>query len=569
MDRSQIWPDFRETWVIYRDDDLIAVSKPTGVSSQAADPDHPDDLVFRLRCFLAAERGCQPSDVYLGVHQRLDKQTSGLIVYTLRKEVNGAIARQFADGTVKKVYLAAVSTESHRSPPATLVHHLTPRTRGRVRVAPAKSALAKPAVTHTETVRSKENRALVRLRPLSGRTHQLRVQLAAAGAPVAGDRQYDGASAPRLMLHAASLRFAHPVDGRPMSLEDPPPPELADWVEHGSLSPYGDLHTVERRVNSAVETRWGLGRSALSTSPTTPTTAFRIINGAGDGLPGLAVDAYAEWLVAHVYSDEVEAAIEPIVDILHGLGWQGIYLKCHPKQANIVADTRDPRLAPSEPVRGVAAPSELLVLEHGHPFLVKLNDGLRTGLFLDQRENRQRVLRASGGKRVLNLFAYTGGFSAAALAGKANEVVSVDNSTTALNWCKRNIFLLHSESSHRAITADVFEALARFEKVGERFDLLVIDPPSYSTSRTRRFRVVDDLGELLALAMRVTSSSGSMLASVNHRGISPKALRRYVLDAARSVGRTVKKITDLPTQTDFPLDFSDQLGSKSVWSILG
>src|SRR3954454_7187307 len=102
MDRTRVWPEFRQGDVLYEDEDLIAVHKPAGVPSQAANPDRPDDVVMRLRAFLAARDG--RADPYLGVHQRLDRDTSGVLLFTKRPDVNAALAKQFEGRTLKKHY---------------------------------------------------------------------------------------------------------------------------------------------------------------------------------------------------------------------------------------------------------------------------------------------------------------------------------------------------------------------------------------------------------------------------------------------------------------------------------
>src|SRR5207248_1532625 len=132
-------------------------------------------------------------------------------------------------------------------------------------------------------------------------------------------------------------------------------------------------------------------------------TAFRLLNDEGDGVPGVALDVYGDHLVAHLYPDgstaagrDVVAAREPLLDRLDALGFDGVYLKVRPKQAN-VADTRSASLAPSAPVRGRAAPDEFAIVERGVPYLARLGDGLSTGIFLDQRENRRRIRAMSSG----------------------------------------------------------------------------------------------------------------------------------------------------------------------------
>src|SRR5262249_21262483 len=144
------------------------------------------------------------------------------------------------------------------------------------------------------------------------------------------------------------------------------------------------------------------------------TTAFRLANQEGDGLPRLAIDVYGDWVVAHLYGEDgpwADAARrERVLDKVHSLGFDGVYLKVRPKQPSVLTRDGDARLtalAPARPVRGVAAPSEVAVQEEGVPLLARLGDGLSTGLFLDQRGNRQRIRAAAEGKSMANLFAYT------------------------------------------------------------------------------------------------------------------------------------------------------------------
>src|SRR5512141_2871273 len=126
MDRSRVWPDFDDAWIVHADEDLIVVDKPDGVPSQAADPERPDDLLTRLR----GRRG----DAYLGVHQRLDRDTSGVLLLTQRKEANGAVAAQFEGRKVEKRYLAAVTGWPEERASAVLRDSLAPGDDGKMRV---------------------------------------------------------------------------------------------------------------------------------------------------------------------------------------------------------------------------------------------------------------------------------------------------------------------------------------------------------------------------------------------------------------------------------------------------
>lgn len=538
--RRALWPDFRDEWIVHADDDLIVVDKPEGISSQAADPDRPDDVVTRLRAHLGG--------AYLGVHQRLDRDTSGLLVYARRKEANASLAAQFERRRVDKRYRACV-----RGWP-----------RGRPRTTLRDVIDGKQAVTHVEVVARCDDRAMLELSLETGRTHQARVQLARAGAPIAGDGLYGGARAPRLMLHASAIALVHPASGKRVRFESRAPPEFDAWVERGDLGEaiYDDARVLTRALDRALERRWSLGRAA--SSPARATTAFRLVNEDGDALPRLAVDVYDAWLVAQLHGDAPWK--DRVLDALDALGFEGVYLKIRPKQANVVVDTRREDLAPRAPVRGTAAPEEVAIVEEGMPLLVRLGDGLSTGLFLDQRANRRRVRDLARGRSVANLFAYTCAFTVAAAVGGARRTVSVDASAAALERGRAN--LAHAgvldEGDHSFVADDAFAWLARAARRGERFDVVVLDPPSYSTTKRGRFVAETDYADLASTALAIVVPGGRLLACTNHRRISRSRFRRILFDAARAAKRDVVQMKDMPPPADFPSAPGAEPNTKSV-----
>jgi 23S rRNA (cytosine1962-C5)-methyltransferase len=555
MDRARVWPEFRESWIVYQDADLVAIDKPVGVSSQAADPERPDDIVGRLRRYLTL----RDEDAYLGTHQRLDRDTSGLLVLTRRREVNASVAAQFEGRAVAKTYVACVSGWPSRRERATLRDFVAPGHDGRVRVSSARTPGAKEAVTEVRRLAQRGDRALLELDLRTGRTHQARVQLAHAGAPIAGDSIYGGARASRLMLHASALSLDHPTTRRRLQLSAPAPPELAAWVDAGDRgdSVYDDDAAMALALEHAVERRWGLGRSDLFGAERT-TTAFRLVNEEGDALPRLAVDVYGAWLVAQFYGTDGPwadpARQRRVLDRLGALGFDGVYLKVRPKQANLLVDTRREEMAPARPVRGSAAPDELPIVEEGVPLLVRLGDGLSTGLFLDQRGNRRRVRDMVAGKSFANLFSYTCGFTVAAALGGASRTVSVDASLAALERGRANLVFagVLATGEHTFVADDVFVWLARSARRGDRFDVVALDPPSYSTTRKRRFVADEDYASLAAGALAILSPGGRMLACTNHRGISPSRFRRILFDACREAKRQPIQVKDLAEPADFP-----------------
>jgi 23S rRNA (cytosine1962-C5)-methyltransferase len=556
------WLDFRAEWVVYEDDDLLVVDKPAGVPSQAAEASHDDDLVARLKRWLGERAGIAPRDVYLGVHQRLDRETSGLVLFTRRPEANAAIAEQFQNRSIEKTYVAAtLGRVPDRRDEIVLEHYLARGRDGRMEVVAKHVRGSKRAQTRVRVLKRNGPRTLLELGCDTGRTHQLRVQLAHQGAAIAGDALYNGAPAPRLLLHAKALRLRHPHDASELACAAPVPAEFAEWLEHGARDVASDPSLLRRALALAIESRYRLGRAALAPEPT---TAFRLFNRGADGAAELAVDVYGDFLVAHSFGPTVDAHETEILDQLEALGFAGVYLKRHLKQKNELVEPRDERYAPALPVRGAAAPEEFVIYEHGLPLAVRVGDGLRTGLFLDQRENRQRVRALARDKRVLNLFAYTSGFSVAALAGGAREAVCVDASAGALAWGRRNVERIGAEARHRAWHSDVFAALAQLKRQRERFDLIILDPPSYSNARGERFVATKDYAALAQACLHVLAPQGQLLACINHHGVSRAKLRGDVRSAATATGRVLAQLKDLPSQLDFPAEHGAEPHSKSL-----
>jgi 23S rRNA (cytosine1962-C5)-methyltransferase len=556
--------------VIHRDAALLAVDKPVGVSCQAADPSRPDDLVHRLRGWLRA-RG--ESD-YLGVHQRLDRETSGVVLYATHKAANPGLARQFEGRTVEKRYVAVVEGDPLRGRAERgLRHGLRKGRQGRMVVTRPGERGSKEARSTLRLLERSGRRCLVDVSIETGRTHQIRAQLAAEGAPVVGDGLYGGPPGPRLALHARRLRLRHPLQDGELVLEAPPP-SLFEELLADAHDPYADLDGLLAR---AAERRWGLAHRAATDGAT---TTYRLLHDLADGAPELAIDVYDRWLVLQSSGDRGRAAEAAAIEAAMRLGAAGIYVKRRPRQANTV-ESESEEVAPAHPLAGEAAPSPLLVKEGGLSFEVRLGEGLGTGLFLDQRDNRARVRGAADGRRVLNLFCYTAPFTVAAAAGGARLTVSVDASRRLLERgainLSRNGFsarfadgLPADEAGHVLWAKDAFEALDALAAAGRRFDLVLCDPPTYSTTRgprrkTRRWKSGSGWIDLAAACFRVLAPGGALLASTNDRRTTAARFRGYVQDGARRAGVALRQTKDLP----LPLDVRPAPGVaphlKALW----
>lgn len=267
------------------------------------------------------------------------------------------------------------------------------------------------------------------------------------------------------------------------------------------------------------------------------TDAWRLVNGEGDGLPGLTVEHYGDWLMLQLYTP----AWEPHLDTLIGaLAKQckpaGIYLKQRPQQTRELAGQLQQEDRLVKLVAGQAAPELLTVRENGLAFQVRLNEGLHTGLFLDQRDNRTRFRNVSQGRATLNLFCFTGAFSVVAAAGGASTVTSVDVSRRYLDWTRENLQLNDLPlERHELLPGDCLKVLRRLAADGRTFNLAFVDPPSFSTTKRGKFTTKGGTGEILTALFKVLEPGALLFACSNHQKTDwsdyLKELRRGALDA--------------------------------------
>ncbi len=328
------------------------------------------------------------------------------------------------------------------------------------------------------------------------------------------------------------------------ALLDPADRVVARVLERGPMRL--DRLWLQRRIERAVSLRSAHADLA-------ETTAYRLVNGEGDGLPGLTVDRYGEHLMVQLYT----GAWKPHLPLLTGALQQvcapaGIYEKFRPQQTRELAAAGDSKKY-SRLLTGTSAPGRLAVRENGLEFLVELETGLNTGLFFDQRENRRELMRRVQGKRVLNLFAYTGAFSVAAAAAGAERVVSVDASAAYLEWAKENFGANRlNPKRHGFVVGDCFAVLGEMGRQQERFDIILMDPPSFSTTTKSRFTTRQGTAELVAAALPLLHPGGLLITSSNHQKIDLadylKELRRGALQA----GSELRVIAARGQSADFP-----------------
>lgn len=285
-------------------------------------------------------------------------------------------------------------------------------------------------------------------------------------------------------------------------------------------------------VLQRLQRAWSLRQATLDLEAT---DAFRLVNAEGDGFPGLTVDRYADYLLLQAYSRVWDSRIELIASGLESLLQpQGIYLKYRPQQTRKLESRGG--LPENKLLRGKPVEGKLRVRENGLNFLVELRQGLHAGLFMDQRDNRRELMTCCRGKRVLNLFAFTGAFSVAAAAAGASEVTSVDASSSYLSWAGENFAANRlNPKKHRFVTGDCFKVLAELAAAKERFDIILMDPPSFSTTRKSRFTTRGGTADLVTASLPLLVDDGLLLTSSNHQKVDVaeylKELRRGALQA--------------------------------------
>lgn len=275
------------------------------------------------------------------------------------------------------------------------------------------------------------------------------------------------------------------------------------------------------------------------------TDSVRLVDGQGDGLPGLELESFAgRWLASTVGTTLASPVREWLRDRQVPCYWKR--LDQHQKESPVH-------------VSGPLVTEPFLIRENGVAFEISFQAGYSQGIFLDQRDNRAEVRRRmEPGKKLLNTFAYTGGFSvAAAMAGA--ETTTLDLSQPYLNWAKRN--LGHNAldpAAHHFCKGDTFHWLRRFAKQGRRFDGIVLDPPTFSRDEKGKvFRVQDDFGALAALAADVLAPDGWLLCSTNCRTLG---LNDFQKQLRSGLGRPVQT-----RAVPMPLDFTAEPYLKSVW----
>ncbi len=323
-----------------------------------------------------------------------------------------------------------------------------------------------------------------------------------------------------------------------------------------------DAALLARRVRAAVAARATLaGR----------TDALRLVYGEADGLPGLIADRYGSQLVVQVQAGGVEAAREALFDALcAATGCGDVY-----DRSDAALRQREGLPATTGVLRGVEPPERVRIVEHGIACWVDVRRGHKTGFYLDQRDNRRLAARlvrslAAGGRppRVLNCFCYTGGFSLAAGRGGAAHVLSVDSSGDALAMGRANLALNRLDPARFAwAEADVFEHLRALRTQGERFDLIVLDPPKFAASQHHVERAARAYKDINLNALRLLAPGGHLLTFSCSGAVEVDLFQKIVAGAVIDAGVDCLLRSRLGAGADHPLRMTHPEGEylKGLW----
>ena len=272
---------------------------------------------------------------------------------------------------------------------------------------------------------------------------------------------------------------------------------------------------------------------------------FRIVHGEGDLLPGLIIDFYNGVAVIQCHNIGMYSSIDLIAKALKnalGVELKAIYSKS--------SDTLPERVITEDKYLFGEVETPHRAVENGVFYNIDWKTGQKTGFFIDQRENRKKLAQYSVNKRILNTFCYSGGFSLSALKKGASEVHSLDSSKRAIHLTEENLKLNKFSGEHKSIVADAME----FIKDIADFDIIILDPPAFAKSRTKRHKAVQGYKRLNAAAIRQIKPGGLIFTFSCSQVVDKELFTNTVIAAAIEVGRNVRIVEQLHQPADHPVN---------------
>ncbi|RQW63530.1 class I SAM-dependent methyltransferase [Vibrio viridaestus] len=347
-------------------------------------------------------------------------------------------------------------------------------------------------------------------------------------------------------------------------------PELGDtvdvfshsgqWLAKAGYSPHSQIRArvwsftkceidfnffVERIQNAQVLREEIIQRDGL--------TGYRLIAAESDGMPGITIDKYDNYLVCQFLSAAAEQNKQIICDAL---------LSCFPEhniyeRSDVAVRKKEGLTETTGVLRGIEPPQFVVIEENGIKIQVDIQSGHKTGFYLDQRDSRLQAMKYLEGKEVLNCFSYTGGFGLYAMKAGASRVINADVSQPALDTAKSNAELNKFDISKKKavfLNADVFKLLREYRDQGTKFDVVIMDPPKFAESKAQLNGACRGYKDINMLAMQILNPGGTLL-TYSCSGLMDQVLfQKVIADAAVDSGRTVKFIERFEQAADHPID---------------
>ncbi|EJS52754.1 TPA: class I SAM-dependent rRNA methyltransferase [Bacillus thuringiensis] len=312
------------------------------------------------------------------------------------------------------------------------------------------------------------------------------------------------------------------------------------WILTRKESEQINQSFFESKIKSALHKRKQFYKSS-------DTTAFRVVNGEGDGLGGLIIDYYDGYYVVSWYSEGIYTFRDEIIAALQKVAnFKGIYEKKR-------FDTKGKYIEGDDFVAGERGEFPLIVKENGVNFAVYLNDGAMVGVFLDQRNVRKQIRdKYAKGRTVLNMFSYTGAFSVFAALGGASKTTSVDLANRSLSKTIEQFSV--NEVDYEAqdiIVEDVFLYFKYAAKKKMKFDMVVLDPPSFARSKKYTFSAAKDYKNLLKETIAITENNGIIVASTNCSAFDMKKFKGFIDTAFKEMNGKYKILEEHSLPEDF------------------
>jgi 23S rRNA (cytosine1962-C5)-methyltransferase len=337
-------------------------------------------------------------------------------------------------------------------------------------------------------------------------------------------------------------------------------------LHHGKPAPI-DRNWFKDKLATAVRLR----ASLLKGPPETATTGYRLVHGENDGLPGMVIDRYEETFVVKIYTvswvPHLRDVLPALADVVQ---FERLVLRLG--RAALEQPQELYGLDDGAILVGPNLDGPVLFKENGLRFEADPIRGQKTGFFLDQRDNRAHVEKLTGGKAVLNVFAYTGGFSVYAARGGARQVVSVDASAPALAAAMRN--MVHNRhissvaaASHETVTDDAFEALDRMTKHGRRFDIVIVDPPAFAQKQNQVPQALSAYERLTRLSLDVLQPGGILVQASCSSRVDTDTFFETIHHAAAQAGRSLREIRRTGHPLDHPVTFKEGAYLKCLFAI--